>query len=66
MVSHVAVIVGISGKEFVLDRALRIAEERKKAKTFRSERAAHEAAQQHIAAQAPCVARGMAYRVEGA
>lgn len=63
--SHVAIIVGVSG----IERYLRGREEsvdQKRAQRFRTERAAERAAISHINAFPPVVQRYMAYRVRPA
>lgn len=66
--SHIVIIVGLSGREFFLDRDGAAVEQAKSAKPFRSESAATVAAQDHLAGVSrrycPAVARGMSYRVE--
>lgn len=61
--SFVAIIVGLSGDEFYLARQGETTEA-KKAQRFRSPQTAEGAAQGHINAQKPVVARHMAFRVE--
>lgn len=66
--SHIVVIVGLSGREFFLDRDGAAVEQAKNAKPFRSEHAAVGAAEAHLTEVSrrycPAVARGMSYRVE--
>lgn len=66
--SHIVVIVGLSGREFFLDRDGQAVEAEKKARRFRSEASAAGAGRDHLAAVSqrycPAVARGMSYRVE--
>lgn len=60
--SHVAIIVGVlGGKRFLADRTE--VSEAKRAKKFRSERAAEEAAKAHIAAFPAVIQRHMTYEV---
>lgn len=66
--AYIAVIVGLSGREFFLDRDGAAIEQEKGARRFRSEPAAESAAQAHLTdvsrRYCPAVARGMSYRVE--
>lgn len=66
--SHVAIITGISGREFYLTPEGKASETAKNARTFRSDRAAITAAQHHIDTVArefgPAVARHMSFRIE--
>lgn len=67
--SHVAVIVGISGRERFLARDARLhpeTTERKRAKGFRSDSAAKRAAEGYLERYQPCVRKHMAFRVEPA
>lgn len=60
--SHVAVIVGVSGEErFLADH--RVVSEKKQAKKFRSEASAETAAKAHIAAFPAVIQRHMTYQV---
>lgn len=61
--SHVAVIVGISGLERYLDRERRETTDKKQAKRFRSPVAAESAAKAHIGAFPPVIQRQMGYQV---
>jgi hypothetical protein len=67
-VSYRVVIVGLSGREFFLDRDGSITEAEKNARRFRSEGAAAGAGQGHLSdverRYCIAVARGMSYRVE--
>jgi hypothetical protein len=62
--SHVAVIVGISGNERFLARENGETAEKKRARRFRSEDSAKRAAESHIVGHAPVIARALSYRVE--
>lgn len=66
--SYVVVIVGLSGREFFLDRDGAAIEAAKEARCFRSESAAAGAGKGHLEdvsrRYCPAVARGMSYRVE--
>jgi hypothetical protein len=75
--SHVAIIVGVSGNERYLSREYHAAHpraaagvtettERRRAKPFRSENSAQAAADLHLKSFAPHIQRAMAYRVEAA
>ena len=62
---YVAVVVGLSGKEFFLARDnSSITQQLTQARTFGSERPAGIAARAHIERQAPVVRKYMAFRVE--
>lgn len=61
--SHVAVIVGIMGGERYLAKGHEVTEV-KKARKFRSEKAAEQAALAHIRAYPPVIQRAMKYQVK--
>jgi hypothetical protein len=66
--SHVAVIVGVSGREFFLSREGKPTETAKQAQSFRSDGAAERAAKAHINTVerefGKTVARYMSYRIQ--
>lgn len=62
--SFVAIITGIAGGERFLDRARAETPDPKKAKPYRSERAATTDAKAHVESYPAVIQRAMKYRVE--
>lgn len=63
--SFIVIVTGIAGGERYLADPREV-EQRERARKFRSDRAAIEAATAHMQSFAPVVQRAMAYRVEAA
>lgn len=64
--SHLAVIVGISGSEYYLGPGEGTTTTRAAARRFRSDGSATTAAERHVNAQPPVVRKHMDFRVEPA
>jgi hypothetical protein len=62
--SYLAIIAGLSGADFYLDAQGAIQTDQKRARRFRSEGSAKDAAALHIARQHPSIARHLTYRIE--
>jgi hypothetical protein len=63
-VAFIVIVTGLGGGEFYLDKSSVEVSQKERARRFRSDRAAMDAAAEHLQMFAPVVQRAMAYRVE--